>query len=76
VHKNYNGQGSEKELFATSGWQKQEINKAVNPTTSSSETRQERLLGREGPSPWGIAQVEMQKEVCGGETNRNALLKQ
>jgi hypothetical protein len=36
-HDNYNGQCSEKELFATSSGQIRQIEKAVNPTTSSSE---------------------------------------
>jgi hypothetical protein len=28
------------------------------------------------PSPWGIGQLEIQKEACSGEATRNALLKQ
>jgi hypothetical protein len=50
--------------------------KSVNPTTSSSESRQERLGGRENPSPWGILQLEMEKEACSGDAKRNAILKQ
>jgi len=44
--------------------------------TSSSEWRQEWLGSRESPSPGGIAQLEIQKEACGEEATRNALLKQ
>jgi len=37
---------------------------------------QERLGGRENPSSWGIAQLEIQKGACGGEAMRNAHLEQ
>jgi hypothetical protein len=74
VHENYNGRCSETELFATSGGQIWPINKAVNPTTSSSEWRQEQLGGRENPSPWSIAQLEIQKEACGGEWRKTHFL--
>jgi hypothetical protein len=42
---------------------------------SSSECRQERFGSLEIPNPWGIAQLEVQKEDCGGETMNNAHLK-
>jgi len=35
-----------------------------------------RLGSRDSPTTWGIAQLEIQKEAWGGETTRNALLKQ
>jgi hypothetical protein len=72
---NYNGRCSEKELFVTSGLQKREIDKSLNPATSSSQSNQERLRSREIPSPWGIAQIEIQKEASGGEMTRNPHLK-
>jgi len=76
VSANYNGHCSEKDLFASSDLQIRQINNAVHPLTSSSEWRQERLGGRKSPSPWCNAQLEIQKEACGRETTRNALLKQ
>jgi len=76
VNTNYNGQFSKTERFATTCGQIRQINKAVNPTMSSNERRQERLGGRETPSRWGIAQLEIQKEDCGGVMTRNALPKQ
>jgi len=76
VNKRYNGEYSENEPFATSGWQIRQINKAIYMTTSSSEWRQEWLRGRKGPSVESIAQLMMQKEAFGREKTGNALLKQ
>jgi len=76
VNTNYNGQCSEKEHFVTSGGQIWLINKAVHPMTSSRESRQVQLGSRKSPSPWGIAQLAIQKEPCGWQTTRNSLLRQ
>jgi hypothetical protein len=70
----YNGQGCEKELLTTSGQQIQQIDKGFNPTTLTSESRQERLGDRQNPSPGGIVQLEIQKDACGRETTRNTLI--
>jgi len=43
---------------------------------SSSQCSRGRLGGRNCPSPWGIAQVAIQKQTCGGEMSRNALSEQ
>jgi len=43
---------------------------------SSCEWREERLGSSESLSTWGIAQLEIQKVACGGDTTRNAVLKQ
>jgi len=65
-----------KEHFATYGRQIKQIDKAVNQTTSSSDSSLERVGFRECPSPWGMAQLQIQKEACGRETTRNILVKQ
>jgi len=43
--------------------------------TPSSEWGQKQPGGRKSPSPWGIAQLAIQKEAYGRETMRNGLLK-
>jgi hypothetical protein len=72
---NYNCQDSEKELFATSGWQIWQIGEVFHMTTSSSQLGQVCLGGRKTLSPWAIAQLAIQKPACGRETTRNAILK-
>jgi len=76
VNTRYNGQFSEKALFASSSRQIQQIDKAVHTSTSSSEPRQERLGGRNGPSVGSIARLMIQEEASSGEMSRNALFKQ
>jgi len=76
VNANYNGQGSEKGLFASSGGQIWQIDKEVYQTTSSSEWWQERLGGRQSLSPCSIVHLKIQRDDCGRETSRKALLKQ
>jgi len=49
---------------------------SAQPNDVIKRMKAERLRGRESPSPWGIAQLEIQKMACGRETTRNALLKQ
>jgi len=52
-----------------------EIDTAVHLMTSSSEWRHGWLGSRKSQSPWNIAQLATQKEACGRETMRNALVK-
>jgi hypothetical protein len=69
VHEYYNRQCFENELLASPSRQIWQIEKAVNPTTSPREWRQEQLGGRENPSPWSIAQLEIPKKL-GAEKRR------
>jgi hypothetical protein len=66
----------QKDVMATSSGQIRQIEKAVNPMTSSNKWRHERFQGRKSPSAQGITPLKNQKEACSGETTRNALLKQ
>jgi len=72
---NSNDQGTEEELFATSGGQIWLINEAFYPMSSSSEWRQERFGGRKSPRDCGIAHLAIQDDACGQKTIRNAQLK-
>jgi len=76
VNTNYNRQCSEKELFATSGWQIWQIDTVDYPATSWSEWRQVRLGCGKSPSLWGIGKLELQKESHDKETLRNPRPKQ
>ena len=53
-----------------------DIDEVVHMMMSSSKWWQEWLGSRKGPSPWGIAQLAIQKETCSREVMRNALFKQ
>jgi len=51
-------------------WQ---IDQSFNMPTSSSDWRQRWSGGRQSPSPWGIAQLAIQNEVCSGQTSGNTI---
>jgi len=70
-----NGQCSEKRLVSTSFGQIWQTDKAVHTTTSSSEWKQARLGGRNGPSGGSIAQLTIIIEAFGEGLMGNALFK-
>lgn len=59
VNTRSNGKCSEKELIFSSGWQLQQLNKAVDMSKSSNNWREVQLGGRQGPSVGGIAQLKI-----------------
>ena len=72
----YNGQCSEKELFAIAGRHIWQIDKVHHTMTSSCDWRQKRLQRRKGLRSWSVAQLVIQNQACGGETTRHTLSKQ
>jgi len=76
VNTKYNRQCSEKEPFAIFGTQIRQIDKVFHTMMSSSESRQEWLGSRKGPSYWCVMQLAIWKDACGGEITRNTLFKQ
>jgi len=76
VNTEYNGQCSEKELFAIASRHIWQIDKVHHTTTSSCEWRQQGLQRRQGPRSWSVAQLAIQNQAWGGETTRNTLFKQ
>ena len=76
VDTRYNGQCSENEPYATTGGQIWQIEEGIHTTTLSSDSTQEWVRGRKGPSIGSIAQFTIQKEAFGGEMTGNTFFKQ
>jgi len=76
VNTKYNGQCSKKETFTITGRQIRQIENALNTTTSSSKSKQQRLGNRKGPSTWSGAQLAIQNDACGGDMIGNKLCRE
>jgi len=62
VNTKYNGQCSKTGSFPSPRRQIWQISNALHMTTSSSESREVRVGGRKGPSPWSIASWRFKKK--------------